>query len=559
MTISPCSKPVSKAFDYVAEWSDDFLALFPHRGSFLYAEHPAPGQRPEWHTETRHLLSDRLIRQGAYLYGVRFGSETNYLMLDIDHKSAYHPYRDRYAVGRILEALEPLGLVSYVAVTSSYSDGVHLYFPFTWSQPSWAIAQAAALLLEHRGFKLNRGQLELFPNPRRFAGADYHGHRLPLQAGSYLLNSDWECVFSTHDRFVEQWRFAQNRNSSVCRELIDRVFKTHERKTIKRFGIKAQKFLSDLNAEIEPGWTGFGQTNHLLGKIAQREYIFHHALYGGDPLTGIRLQLRILEVATSLPGYREWCRHHHDLPQLAVYWARSIEFSDNYYPYRGEHMKRPSPPDEEMPLTPNQQRALDARERIRSAVAHLVEQGMFPDTVRARVCALQQFGISSQTLYKNKDLWHVEKQLESAPNGAFHAIGEDSADLQSLKASSDEVFQAVGLNKLVHTFAPAPQEQGARCTEVMAVGGARGGFSTTEGFPQCPNYPPRISKNPPHEESIDHPPSSVAEPPSHVLEAIRFSLARARAQTRRRITPPPDEVIPDENYFRQLEIAVWRE
>jgi len=128
--ISPLLPPCSEKFQFVPEWADDFLALFPHRGSFLWALHPDPGERPQWHTEERHLLSDRLILQGAYLYGVRFGKATNYLMLDIDATSAYHPSRDPFAIGRILEALEPLGLYKPVAVSSSYSDGIHLYFPF---------------------------------------------------------------------------------------------------------------------------------------------------------------------------------------------------------------------------------------------------------------------------------------------------------------------------------------------------------------------------------------------------------------------------------------------
>jgi hypothetical protein len=61
-------------------------------------------------------LSDRLIQQGAFLYGVRFGKLTHYLMLDIDASSQYHPSRDPYALTRILAALEPLGLVAHLAI-----------------------------------------------------------------------------------------------------------------------------------------------------------------------------------------------------------------------------------------------------------------------------------------------------------------------------------------------------------------------------------------------------------------------------------------------------------
>ncbi len=74
---------------------------------------------------------------------------------------------------------------------------------------------------------------------------------------------------------------------------------------------KAEKFINDLNAEIELGWTGPGQTNYLLGRITMREYIFRHILNGGHPLSGETLVDAIVEVAQSLPGYFEYCRHRH--------------------------------------------------------------------------------------------------------------------------------------------------------------------------------------------------------------------------------------------------------
>ncbi|MEO0409351.1 MAG: hypothetical protein AAF289_18565, partial [Cyanobacteria bacterium P01_A01_bin.135] len=119
---------------YVSEGSD-FLSLFPHRYDFLHAEHPTPPARPAWKTEHRYPLSDRLIGRGHQLFGVRFGKTTRYALLDIDSGSAYHPQRDPQAIQRILAALEPLGITAYLVCTSSYSGGLHLYFPFAVAQP----------------------------------------------------------------------------------------------------------------------------------------------------------------------------------------------------------------------------------------------------------------------------------------------------------------------------------------------------------------------------------------------------------------------------------------
>jgi hypothetical protein len=195
---------------------EDFLALFPHRYDFIYATHPDTADRPQWQTESRYPLSDRLIQQGAYLYGVRFGTQTQYCLLDIDIGSTYHPKQDPLAIERIAAALEPLGLVSYVACTSSYSQGLHLYFPFETPQNSWQLSAVVTTLLENQGFKCQPGQLEVFPNPKLYVvdGTPnlFNAHRLPLQAGSYLLNAQLEPISSHSEAFVRQWQWCQQRN-----------------------------------------------------------------------------------------------------------------------------------------------------------------------------------------------------------------------------------------------------------------------------------------------------------------------------------------------------------
>ena len=105
--------------EYIQELGHPYLSLFPFRYSYISAAFPDPGQKPNWVTETRHPLSDRLILQGGRLFGVRFDSQTNYCLLDIDIDSPYHPKQDPLALGRIKDALEPLDLVSSVTCTSS--------------------------------------------------------------------------------------------------------------------------------------------------------------------------------------------------------------------------------------------------------------------------------------------------------------------------------------------------------------------------------------------------------------------------------------------------------
>ncbi len=414
---------------YVTETSDRYLALFPHRHDYIWAEHPQPGQTPQWQTETRHPLSDRLIQQGAYLYGVRFGSTTNYCVLDIDRGSLYHPKRDPYALDRLVAALEPIGLVSYVACTSSYSGGIHLYFPFEQAQKTWELALVLQALLENAGFKPALGQLELFPNVRLYVTDGppnlYGAHRLPMQAGSYVLNEDWDLVNSDREVFVQRWLFAQSRND-VDTKTIRQVLKASRRRRYSLSG-KADKFLNDLNADIEPGWSDYGQTNYLLGRIALRSYVFGHLLYNCHPLEGTALVADIVRVARSLPGYTDWCRHQQEIERRAQEWATCVE--NSHYFHFGQKQKRSMSDGAEIAgsatsdestnvssattLSWNQQRSLATREKIRSAIADLLNQNTLPATATARFQVLTGYGIGGGALYRHRDLWHPAHLTET--------------------------------------------------------------------------------------------------------------------------------------------------
>ncbi|MBM0745155.1 hypothetical protein JOY44_27135 (plasmid) [Phormidium sp. CLA17] len=399
----------SNQFKYIQEWDDEFLSLFPHRYDYIWAEHPNPKSKVEWKTESRHPLSDRLIHQGAYLYGVRFGAETQYCLLDIDAGSIYHPKQDRFAISRILAALEPLGLVNAVTCTSSYSGGLHLYFPFQVTQNTWELAIVVTTLLENAGFRLAGGQLELFPNPRPYAMEGslslFNAHRLPLQAGSYILGPDFQPIWSDPNTFVQHWQFAQKRNI-VERKTLQRLLKQFQRRQYRISG-KAEKFVNDLNAEIELGWTGAGQTNRLLGRITLRAYIFHHILAGGEPLTGRTLIDQIVTTAQFLPGYEDWCQHQHEIEQRAEEWARCIEGS-RYFHYGDGNGKYKSKTEVSQPEQSswNQRQSQATRERIRQAIADLLNHNTLPSHATARFQALTQYSIGGASLYRHRDLWH---------------------------------------------------------------------------------------------------------------------------------------------------------
>lgn len=433
----------AKPFSSVNEWDDQFLSLFPHRYDYIWAEHPHSSAKVNWQTETRHPLSDRLIQQGSYLYGVRFGADTQYCLLDIDVESQYHPNRDPFAIKRIAEALEPLGLVEYIICTSSYSGGLHLYFPFSKAQSSWQLAIAVATLLENSGFKLTPGQLETFPNPKPYiAGGTYslfNAHRLPMQTGSYLLNQEFQPIWSTQQTFIQRWQFARNRNDLDTKTL-KQILKQAKRRVFQVSG-KAEKFINDLNAEIELGWTGYGQTNRLLGRITMRSYIFHHVLSGGQPLEGKALIKEIVETAKALPGYQEWCRHQHEIEHRAEEWANCIQ-SSHYFHYgepQGKFKAKSEVLESAIDQAPswNQQQSESARDRIRSAIADLLEKGTLPINATARFKALVQYKIGGGSLYRHRDLWHPNFLTDAS----FSFSKLDLDQKQQYKQNSDPTLE----------------------------------------------------------------------------------------------------------------------
>ena len=400
----------------MAERNDEFLSLFPHRFDYIWAEHHAPSESIAWKTERRHPLSDRLIRQSSYLYGVRFGAQTRYCLLDIDINSPYHPRQDPFTISRLRSALEALGLVSSIVCTSSYSSGLHLYFPFQQAQSSWQLAIALGALLENAGYLVRPGQLEVFPDPKPYSVNGqpnlFNAHRLPMQVGSYLVNEDFQPVWGTQQAFTQQWQIAQQRNE-IDTATLKRILKQAKRRRYQ-VSTKADKFLNDLNAEIELGWTDYGQTNRLLGRITMRAYIFHHVLRGGEPLKGKALVKAIVETARSLPGYSDYCRHQHEIEHRCEEWAECIENS-HYYHYgdaKGKYKPQNVNPTleaaiEQLP-TWNQHQCNAARERIKCAIADLLEKGMLPAGATARFRQLLSYRIGGGSLYRHRDLWHPQ-------------------------------------------------------------------------------------------------------------------------------------------------------
>lgn len=429
-----------------------------HTWDFIYAHHPKPGERPEWYTEKKFPLRSDLVEQGTYLYGVRFGKKTQYAMLDIDAGSAFHPKKDPFAIRQICEALEPLGLVRSLICQSSTSGGLHIYFPWAGEAlKSYQVGLVISVLLQRNGFQPAPGHLEIFPNAKAYRGKEtpslYNAHRLPLQRGFYLLDEDFQPLWTTQHKFIACWQSAAQANI-INKETQAQLLKQLQRRQYP-VSTSAEKFLNDLHAAIEPGWERtedhppfhwqgqegiIPKTNQLLGRIAIREYVFFHIDGRHPPLEGDALIERIVTVATNLPGYKEHCQHQHEIRKRAAEWARSVE--NSHYFHYGIKKKTKAAPVE---VAWHDQKAQAARDKITDAIVNLLTQGTLPSTATNRAKALVEIcHTSMRTLYKNKDLWHPAHLLTESNSRSAAKPDEKEGCLRPVKAQQPNQKNLLG-------------------------------------------------------------------------------------------------------------------
>ncbi|MEL7228219.1 MAG: hypothetical protein AAGL17_26160, partial [Cyanobacteria bacterium J06576_12] len=181
---------------------------------------------------------------------------------------------------------------------------------------------------------------------------------------------------------------------------------------------KASKFLDDLNTEIEEGWTDCGQTNRLLGRITMRSFIFNHITEGGAPLAGKSLIEKVVSVAKALPGYKDWCRHQHEIESRATEWTRCIENS-HYFAYgtaRGKYKELTATNQIDNELDYNQKQAQKTQSKITAAVQELTKKGTLPDKATARFKALLDYNIGGASLYRYRELWHPIELAQKSKN-----------------------------------------------------------------------------------------------------------------------------------------------
>ncbi|MBX9719750.1 MAG: hypothetical protein K2X81_00005, partial [Candidatus Obscuribacterales bacterium] len=167
---------------------DRFCALF-HKYAYIYK--PLSGgnwlsAEEKWQLTDTEILKAIACAHQKFFIGARSGKASWFAVLDIDTKSKYHTLEQ---VEKIRAILKAAGIENVVPYRSSSSGGWHLYIFFDQPVSSRDLNKQLTLLLQLNKFKVEKGQLEIFPNPGTHGSLGY-GLRLPMQPGWAWLNPE---------------------------------------------------------------------------------------------------------------------------------------------------------------------------------------------------------------------------------------------------------------------------------------------------------------------------------------------------------------------------------
>ena len=388
-----------------SETAKIFTSFFPHGYKFIYASGLDAKGKPNWVTEKRYPITARRLYDhwldDDMLIGVRFGTNTAYGMLDIDKNSPYHPHRNEEQFRGILQALEDIGLVRPLIMQSSFSEGLHVYYPLPDQVSSFALACGIKACLKSHGYEIASGVLEIFPNTKAFGTkenpTEFNGHRLPLQKGSYMLNDDLEKIGNDLDYFVFVWQMCQDsQDIDLLKVAIAEARANYQPPKLSRKTDEILKWRDDLEKQIADGWTGNGQSNRLLYLMGKYARVF----LGCADVDAIAKY--ISKTARATAGFLKFCGDIQRLEKKAKDIAQWC--LNHHFPWGSKKTEQTK----EVDMSKSERQA-ERIERIRLAVSELKNTGAMPQTIRGMAQAIAKTAsVSMETLYDNKELWHPE-------------------------------------------------------------------------------------------------------------------------------------------------------
>ena len=407
--------------------------IFPSSYDFILA---ANTTNPQWQTISAYkILPVELQRTWAdphQLIGVRPGNQTNYLLIDVDRTSKYHPYNVSHEWGGLLFGLEQIGLIDPIFLRSSHSQGIHIYYHFAESINSFRLAALVRIWLEQEGFNVTPGQIETFPNTKTY-DSKYNAHRLPCQpnSGALLLDQHGDPMYhpANQNHLTQLAYFAQHaaqaqQSLALIKSRLKWGYDEFLKSRYRRGGggVDVAIWRQNWAETIEQGWTGAGQTNDILLAMVGNTIIFEGIQ---DKQT---IFDRVKSLVLSAPGYREYCGHQHHIDKRIWEWINNTVNRNYYTPYQSHPTRTGKFPGlgitPEQPQRPKSTKRRDqVIHRLTTTVQTIIERlGQLPNKIRDRVQIIidtskELFGsgFGNNTLYKAcyLGLWGIAETAEN--------------------------------------------------------------------------------------------------------------------------------------------------
>lgn len=481
----------------VSSIGNTFSSFFPYLFNWIYT----PRQKIDWYTETRYPLTSRILwekhQDNRQIIGVRFGDQTEYCMIDIDRKSPNHPLNSSKNFDLVLKACASIGLLEPLMVRSSASEGLHLYFPLSYQVNTFSLACALRYTLESHRLEIASGILETFPNTKAY-NSEYNAHRLPLQDGSYLVRNDLYPITNSIETFCSKWfDVAECQDLELLTEQMAIARALHKPKHVNT--AKLNDWKDELETILSQGWTGSGQTNDLLHKVAQYARVF----IGFTDLD--RLINWVTDKVTQLNGFNQFCGHKADLLRRVRDWCKWV--MNRNYPMGDKEAG------EEMAQKFREKQREETAQRIKEAANSLSDRNGDTMPIRQMAKAIaKQARCSQSTLYANLSLWHPEHKDCVTPN-----INDSQADLE-LTNQQQETARSESTSTVTHNH-----------YEVLAR-----------------------DSTPPNSSKFDTPPFQPLTPVARLMHSAKIKLLEAQILARQQGRPTSTSLQEIEQFKAQI-------
>ena len=344
---------------------------------------------------------------------------TTWAAIDIDvARSPYHPYRGLDALEPLLERCRLMGLRCPLKFRSSFSQGIHLWFPLSKPVKTFRAAvtlnntlraselslgeTAEDLSFRGRGLlRLESGLLEAFPNPKD-SSSDYQLIRLPFSGEGNGLYVDGFGVVDEPRALPALWRYAAKQNTLIesrvvglegfynligdtekgdpeiihlnwirSKSLVCRSFSAVKSKgSTSCPEIASPGSVAEAKSLLSRGWTGRGQTQSLQLAALM--------VAGSESDCPQLIAQHVRELLTSAPGFLEHCDHVDQINSLIRPGRSACRKAAEFSPaYKGTWKE-----------SANQKRSHKASERARSALEMAVRDGLHWKSVGSAVSDL---------------------------------------------------------------------------------------------------------------------------------------------------------------------------